>query len=268
MEREAMRVFMGLYAARGGVRLLRAKLLRSQIRQMSTEAQEAAGAPVAGLLERRAASSWSASSDRSSPVTKQLGSPGYLQRALPERPAGETERQPPVAKYFIDTQAMVRALEEGGYSRQQAESVVSLLSSSLSANLEPLLASQVTRRDMELLAVQFAGEVESLRSSLVLLERSTIDALRNENEALAAQIKKLHEILKEEVRKVEGGIQLDLNLEKGRLKEETTALSQRIKDTHNRIETEVCSWQSHGLCVCVLMDVVCVCVGGAVEDAD
>ena len=34
----------------------------------------------------------------------------------------------------------------------------------------------------ELLEVQVAGEVDALRSSLVLLERSTIDTLRNENE--------------------------------------------------------------------------------------
>ena len=34
----------------------------------------------------------------------------------------------------------------------------------------------------ELLEVQVAGEVDSLRSNLLLLERSTIDTLRNENE--------------------------------------------------------------------------------------
>ena len=41
------------------------------------------------------------------------------------------------------------------------------------------------------------------------------------------------------MRKVQAGMQLDLNLEKGRLKEDSTNLTQRIKDTHNRIETEV-----------------------------
>jgi uncharacterized protein YlxW (UPF0749 family) len=46
-------------------------------------------------------------------------------------------------------------------------------------------------------------------------------------------------MLQEEVKKVQSGVQLDLNLEKGRLKEESTSLAQRIKDTNNRIETEV-----------------------------
>ena len=66
----------------------------------------------------------------------------------------------------------------------------------------------------DLLAVQFSGEVDSIRSGVVLLERSTIDSLRSENEVssphfplvlyvimaliqgLRAQIRKLHENLK------------------------------------------------------------------------
>ena len=153
--------------------------------------------------------------------------------------------------------------------------------------------------------VRFSGEVESLRSSLVLLEKSTIDSLRHENEVhtlhtsnhsmhcahthsvsvtppqgLRSQIKKLHENLKvyinprlfrdsthsivamvttqEEMKKLESGLQLEMNLEKGRLREESTNLSQRIKDTHNRIETEVSSslsslsiFTSVHMCVCV-----------------
>ena len=77
-------------------------------------------------------------------------------------------------------------------------------------------------------------------------------------QGLRAQIRKLHENLKvtfhfcvappthsllwrpqEEMKKLESGMQLEMNLEKGRLREESTNLSQRIKDTHNRIETEV-----------------------------
>ncbi|CAI8038702.1 Coiled-coil domain-containing protein 90B, mitochondrial [Geodia barretti] len=226
---------MGFYARRGGAGLLRACVLRPQCRVSSTEAGQEPQATSSGLLlERRASSSWSG--DRS-PVTKELSSPGFLRRALPDSLAnGETQQVP---RFFIDTQAMVRTLEDGGYSREQAESVVSLISTSLTATLEPVISAQVTRRDVELLAVQFAGEVESVRSSLVLLERSTIDSLRLENEGLRGQIRRLYENQKEEMKKLESGIQLDINLEKGRLREESTNLSQRIKDTHNRIETEV-----------------------------
>lgn len=111
MEGEAMRVLMGLHATRGGVKLLRACVLRSQCRVTSTEAPQEVQASPAGLLqERRAASSWSG--DRS-PVTKELGRLGFLQRALPQT-SGETPAQHP--RYFFDTQAMVRTLEDAGKS--------------------------------------------------------------------------------------------------------------------------------------------------------
>ena len=65
------------------------------------------------------------------------------------------------------------------------------------------------------------------------------------------------------MKKLGSGMQLEMNLEKGRLREESTNLSQRIKDTHNRIETEVQPSfplppfslpHSENVCVCV-----CVC---------
>jgi hypothetical protein len=160
---------------------------------LSTETQEAGSS----VLERHA-SSWSGGSAERS-VSRERAGPGFLLRTTPDGPANRAEsakESSHVARYYIDTQAMVKTLEEGGYSRQQAECLVSFLSTTLTANLEPLVTSQVSRKDIELLEVQVAGEVDSLRSNLLLLERSTIDTLRNENEALAAQIKKLHEILK------------------------------------------------------------------------
>ena len=112
-----MRVLMGLRVAGGGARLLRACVLRSQYRITSTEASPEVAAGAVLPHERRAASSWSAGSgERSLPVARELGSPGFLQRALPDPPAGEkaSPQQPQVARYFLDTQAMVRKLEEGG----------------------------------------------------------------------------------------------------------------------------------------------------------
>ena len=160
---------MAPHVARGAARLLRGCILRPQSRFTSTDAQDGAAAAV--LSDRRVASSWSGGSGDRSPVTKELGSRGFLQRSLPETPASAGEKrdsQTRVARYFIDTQAMVRALEDGGqsicrlspattslsgvfgvgYSRQQAESVVNLVSTSLSDSLDPLVEAQITRKDM------------------------------------------------------------------------------------------------------------------------
>ena len=46
-------------------------------------------------------------------------------------------------------------------------------------------------------------------------------------------------VLQAEVSKVESGLQLDLNLEKSRIREESRNLEEKIKDNHNRIDREV-----------------------------
>lgn len=110
MAGEAIRLFSGRYAARGGVRGLRAAIHRPQWRIMFTEALVGDG----GVQERRAASSWPATKDRA--VTEDVESPGYLQRTLPSKPVSgrESGSESPATRYFFDTQAMVKTLEEGG----------------------------------------------------------------------------------------------------------------------------------------------------------
>lgn len=52
-------------------------------------------------------------------------------------------------------------------------------------------------------------------------------------------MKSLKGILEDEVAKLRGGMALDFSLEKSRVKEELAQRDQKIKDTENRIETEV-----------------------------
>ena len=106
--REVMR--LSVFAARSGVRRgFRACVLCSQCRVTSTEAKEASA------LERRA-SSWSASVDR--PVSKERGSREFFLRTPParQRPVNGTEntKEISIARYYMDTHAMVRTLEENG----------------------------------------------------------------------------------------------------------------------------------------------------------
>lgn len=161
--REAIRLSANIFAARSGVRRgFRACVLCSHCRVTSTEATSP--------LERHA-SSWSVATER--------GSREFLLRAPPARQRPVNDRESPkeagTARYYMDTHAMVRKLEENGgqcgiltkdlvplisclslslftsglgYSRQQAECLVALLSTTLTTSLEPLVASQVSRKDI------------------------------------------------------------------------------------------------------------------------
>ncbi len=113
----------------------------------------------------------------------------------------------------------------------------------LRTNMDSVLASftseHVKRYELDLLSMRLTGEIQSVKSSVVLIEKSVVDSLRKDNEGLKGQVEKLKSRLKDEVSKVQAGLQLDLNLEKSRIKEDATGLVQLIKDTNNTIDKEV-----------------------------
>ena len=69
--------------------------------------------------------------------------------------------------------------------------------------------------------------------------------LKTENERLLAEIDKLRRKLNEEVKKTEGGVKLDINLEKGRIKEEKSRLELELTKTGTRIESEISGLRTH-----------------------
>lgn len=122
--REAIRLSANIFAARSGVRRgFRACVLCSHCRVTSTEATSP--------LERHA-SSWSVATDRP-PVSKERGSREFLLRAPPARQRLVNDRESPkeagTARYYMDTHAMVRKLEEnGGQCGILAKDLVPLIS--------------------------------------------------------------------------------------------------------------------------------------------
>jgi hypothetical protein len=59
---------------------------------------------------------------------------------------------------------------------------------------------------------------------------------RNEHDRIAAEIEKLKQKFKEEISKIQASVRLDLNLEKGRIRDESSVHELKIKETDNRIE--------------------------------
>jgi len=53
------------------------------------------------------------------------------------------------------------------------------------------------------------------------MEKNDLEMLKAENDRLMAELKKLKQRLREEITRTQAGVRLDLNLEKGRLRDET-----------------------------------------------
>ena len=71
------------------------------------------------------------------------------------------------------------------------------------------------------------------------MARNDLAMIKAENDRLANEVEKLKQRLREEVTRTQAGVRLDLNLEKGRMREETSGQELKIKEVDTRIEQEI-----------------------------
>ncbi|KAL9974617.1 hypothetical protein ACROYT_G011675 [Oculina patagonica] len=141
--------------------------------------------------------------------------------------------------FHFDTHKLVRRLQENGFSEEQAEGLTMSLVEIITSSVLDVTGSTVSKIDQERLEVKFQGIVDSVRNEMFLLEKGKFTQIQEENQKLRDEVKSLKGVLQDEVAKLRGGMALDFSLEKSRIKEELAMRDQRIKDTENRIETEV-----------------------------
>ena len=63
--------------------------------------------------------------------------------------------------------------------------------------------------------------------------------IKAENDRLVNDVEKLKQRLREEITRTQAGVRLDLNLEKGRMREESSGQELKIKEVDTRIEQEI-----------------------------
>ena len=78
-----------------------------------------------------------------------------------------------------------------------------------------------------------------IKSELQLMEKNDLAMIKAENDRLVADVEKLKQRLREEITRTQAGVRLDLNLEKGRMREESSGQELKIKEVDTRIEQEI-----------------------------
>lgn len=71
------------------------------------------------------------------------------------------------------------------------------------------------------------------------MEKNDLAMIKAENDRLVNDIEKLKQRLREEITRTQAGVRLDLNLEKGRMREESSGQELKIKEVDTRIEQEI-----------------------------
>lgn len=72
-----------------------------------------------------------------------------------------------------------------------------------------------------------------------------MDDVKQANEVLKTEIEKLKRTLSEEITRSHAGVRLDINLEKGRIRDEGMQLQEHLQHTDERIENEIRVLRKH-----------------------
>ncbi|KAJ1720516.1 Protein fmp32, mitochondrial, partial [Coemansia biformis] len=142
-------------------------------------------------------------------------------------------------RHFFDTNRLVVRLEREGFSKQQAESIVSSVDVVLSESTDSILANIVTKAEQDRTLYMYKVDFAQLKSEIQMMEKIDFSTMKAENERLQGEVNKLKQKLREEITRTQAGVRLDMSLEKGRARDEQAQHEIKIRETDTKIEQEI-----------------------------
>lgn len=110
-------------------------------------------------------------------------------------------------------------------------------------SIQNLTRTMVLREDAAKATYTQKVDFAKLRSELLSADSTEGNTTRAAHEKLTNDIAKLGSRLRDEIGRTQASVRLDLNLEKGRIREEALSQELKIKETETRIEQEVAQLQ-------------------------
>ncbi|KIL55810.1 hypothetical protein M378DRAFT_90277 [Amanita muscaria Koide BX008] len=141
--------------------------------------------------------------------------------------------------FHFDTHHFVQRLEREGLNRAQAEGIMSAMAEVIDESIRNMTSNMVTKAEQEKLQYTQQVDFAQIKSELQLMEKNDLAMLKAENDRLMVDIEKLKQRLREEITRTQAGVRLDLNLEKGRMREESSRQELKIKEVDTKIEQEI-----------------------------
>ncbi|MCJ1276753.1 hypothetical protein MMC21_004560 [Puttea exsequens] len=141
--------------------------------------------------------------------------------------------------HHFDTLKFVQRLQAEGFSEEQSKAMMLVLSDVIEESIQNLTRTMVLKEDADRSTYTQKVDFTKLRSELLALDSSDTSMTLASHERLSNDLAKLNSRLRDEVNRAQASVRLDLNLEKGRIREEAKGQELKIKETETRIEQEV-----------------------------
>ncbi|EPS65794.1 hypothetical protein M569_08983, partial [Genlisea aurea] len=141
--------------------------------------------------------------------------------------------------FLVDTLALVRRLEAQGLPSKQAEAITSAITEVLNDSLENISYSFVSRAELQKNEMTQESNLSKFKTEVRGSQEHHFSLLQHETEKLKSDIEKMRSELKYEIDKVTAGQRLDLNLERGRIRDELNTQNQETTNLTNKLDREI-----------------------------
>ncbi|KAL6993468.1 hypothetical protein U1Q18_011585 [Sarracenia purpurea var. burkii] len=141
--------------------------------------------------------------------------------------------------FLVDTLALVRRLEAQGVPSKQAEAITAAITEVLNDSLENVAQSFVSKDEMQKIELVQDSNLSKFMSKVKSSQDHHFSLLQHETEKLLSDIEKIRRELSYEIDKVTAGQRLDLNLERGRIRDELANQNQQTTNLTNRLDREI-----------------------------
>ncbi|KAJ8530222.1 hypothetical protein K7X08_037057 [Anisodus acutangulus] len=141
--------------------------------------------------------------------------------------------------FLVDTLALVRRLEAQGVPSKQAEAITSAITEVLNDSLENIAHSFVSLAEMQKSDLVQEANLSKFKSQVQSSQESHFSLLQHETEKLRNDIEKVRSELRYEIDKLTAGQRLDLNLERGCIRDELAKQNTETSNLTNKLDREI-----------------------------
>lgn len=179
-----------------------------------------------------------AAAARPAALNNNIRRPSPLQQSMILRRAFSATA-PRLRDHHFDTLKFVKRLESEGFTEEQSVAMMKVLNDVIEESIQNLTRTMVLREDAAKATYTQKVDFAKLRSELLSADSTESNTTRNTHERLTNDVARLSSRLRDEISRTQASVRLDLNLEKGRIREESVSQELKIKETETKIGEEV-----------------------------
>uniref|UniRef100_A0A803L708 Uncharacterized protein n=1 Tax=Chenopodium quinoa TaxID=63459 RepID=A0A803L708_CHEQI len=157
----------------------------------------------------------------------------------------------------------VRKLEAQGIPSKQAEVITAAITEVLNDSLENVAQSFMSKPEMQRFEMMQEANLAKFKSEVQSSQEHHFSLLQREAEKLQSDIEKMRSELRYEIDKVTAGQRLDLNLEKGRIRDELANQTAETNNLTNKLDREIHALRAQ--VEAAKYDVIKYCIGTLVS---